>query len=435
MKVKLSIPSVQEIELDVPSTATIDLVKKRACRQFGIEPDLTSILHNGRLVDGKRRVVSLGLKQKPLTVDYLWARHLMLWGPEGQKRLRESTALVAGAGAIGNEVTKNLAMLGIKRLLIVDNDIVELSNTSRMIFFDRKSQGLNKAEMLARGIISKFPHVEAIAWTGALEDLPLEHFLSADVIVCGLDNVLSRIYLAQISRRYSIPMVDGGIIGYRGRVQTYVPPNMPCPLCTYPSAEYGRIAGLRNPCDGPIEETKVPSLPTTISLISSIQCQEATKIVVGYQNYLKNGIWPKETGEPLKGILMVDLQYNRYSLMEIKQNKTCIVCGDNGLAQKPVQVLTIPIQELHDSTSQLHRVVAQEMRLTEQQIMLFSQIRNRTIKIEKKRSLRRLQIRSGSIITVVTQDGAEYAEAIVRLSRSHISHTMSREEAGKPMGA
>ena len=418
MKVKLSMPSVQDIELDVPSTATVDFVKKRACQKLGIEPDLTSILHDGRLVDGKRRVGSFGLKQKPLTVDYLWARHLILWGSEGQKRLREATVLVAGAGAIGNEVVKNLAMLGIKRLLIIDNDIVELSNTSRMIFFDRKSQGLNKAEMLARGIISKFPYVEAIAWTGALEDLPLEHFLSSDVIVCGLDNVLSRIYLAQVSRRYSIPMVDGGIIGYRGRVQVYVPPNMPCPLCTYPSAEYGRIAGLRNPCDGPAEETKVPSLPTTISLVSSIQCQEATKLIIGYQSYLKNGTWPKETGEPLKGILMVDLQYNRYSLMEIKRNKSCVVCGDNGLAQKSVPILTIPIRELRDSTSQLHQVVAREMRRTEQQIMLFSQRHNKTNKIEKKRSLRRLHIGVGNIITVVAQDGSEYAEAIVRLSRS-----------------
>ena len=418
MKVKLSIPSVSDIELNVPSTATIGFVKRKACQKLGIEPDLTSILHDGTRIDNSRRIGTLKLKQKPLTIDYLWARHLILWGPDGQKRLREATVLVAGAGAIGNEVAKNLAMLGVKRLLIVDNDVVELSNISRMIFFDRKSQGLNKAQVLARGIISKFPYVEAIVWTGALEDLPLEHLLSADVIVCGLDNVVSRIYLSQISRRYSIPIIDGGIVGYRGRVQVYVPPNMPCPLCTYPSGEYGRIAGLRNPCDGPAEETKVPSLPTTISLVSSIQCHEAMKLIVGHQSYLKNGVWPKETGEPLKGILMIDLQYNRYSLMEVKRNKNCIVCGDNGLVQKPVPILTIPMKNLHDSTSQLHQIVAHEMKLTEQQIMLFSRRRNKTARIEKKQSLRRLHIGAGNIITVVAQDGADYTEAIVRLSIS-----------------
>ena len=411
-------PSVRDIELNVPSTATIDLVKKKACEKLGIEPDLTSILHDRTRINGNRRIGSLNLKQKPLTVDYLWARHLILWGPEGQKRLREATVLLAGAGAIGNEVAKNLAMLGVKSLLIIDNDFVELSNTSRMIFFDRKTQGANKAEVLARGVTSKFPYVEAIAWTGALEDLPLEHFLNANVIVCGLDNVLSRIYLSQISRKYSIPMIDGGVVGYRGRVQVHVPPDMPCPLCTYPSAEYGRIAGLRNPCDGPAEETKVPSLPTTISLVSSIQSQEAAKVIVGYQGYLKNGTWPKETGDPLRGILMVDLQYNRYSLMEVKRNKNCIVCGDTGLAQKPVPILTISMTDLHDSTSKLYQTVAQKMKVTEEQIMLFSQRRNKATRIEKRQSLRRLRIRAGNILTVVAQDGPDYTEAIVTFSRS-----------------
>jgi molybdopterin/thiamine biosynthesis adenylyltransferase len=411
-------PSVRDIELNVPSTATINFVKRKACQKLRIEPDLTSILHDGTRIDGNRRIGSLSLKQKPLTVDYLWARHLILWGAEGQKRLREATVLLAGAGAIGNEVAKNLAMLGVKSLLIIDNDSVELSNTSRMIFFDRRSQGANKAEMLARGITSKFPYVEAIAWTGALEDLPLEHFLDADVIVCGLDNVLSRIYLSQISRKYSIPMIDGGIVGYRGRVQVYVPPDMACPLCTYPSAEYGRIAGLRNPCDGPAEDIKVPSLPTTISLVSSIQSQEATKVIIGYQDYLKNGTWPKETGEPLRGILMVDLQYNRYSLVEVKRNKTCVVCGDDGLAQKPVPILTISMTDLRDSTSRLYQTVAREMKLAEEEVMLFSQRRNKATKVEKRQSLRRLRIGAGNIVTVVAQAGPDYTEAIVRFAKS-----------------
>lgn len=418
MKVKLSMPSVRDIEVNVPPAATINLVKQKACEQLGIEPDLTSILHDGARIEGNRRVSKLRLQQKPLIVDYLWARHLILWGQEGQKRLGEATVLLAGAGAIGNEVAKNLAMLGVKRLIIVDNDVVELSNTSRMIFFERKNQGFNKAETLARNTTSKFPYVEALAWTGALESLPLEHLLNVDVIICGLDNVLSRIYLAQISKKYSVPMVDGGIVGYQGRVQVYAPPDMPCPLCAFPSANYGRIAGLRNPCDGPAEETKVPSLPTTISLVSSIQCQEAAKLIMGYKAYLNNGVWPKETGEPLRGVLMVDLRYNRYSVTDVKRNKNCIVCGDSGVAQAPVPILRISVAQLHDSTSHLYKAVAEKMKLTDQQIMLFSQKHNKTAKVEKGGSLRALGLGTKSILTVVAKDGSEYREAAVRLSRT-----------------
>lgn len=415
MKVKLSIPSVREIQLDVPSTANIKLVKKRLYDRLAIEPELTSILYDGKRIDDDCRLSRLDVR-KPLIVDYIWARQLILWGQEGQKRLREATALVAGAGAIGNEVAKNLAMLGIKRLLIVDNDVVELSNTNRMIFFERKNQGSNKAEVLARNITSKFPHVEALAWTGALESLPLEHLLNVDVIVCGLDNVVSRIYLAQMSRRYSIPMVDGGIVGYQGRVQVYAPPDMPCPLCTFPSVDYGRIAGLRNPCDGPVEETKVPSLPTTISLVSSIQGQEAAKLIMGYRYYSKSGAWPKETGEPLKDVLMVDLRYNRYSLLKMNRNKNCLVCGGQGVARETVPILTIPIPRLRDSTSRLYQTVAKEMKVTNRNVAIFRQKGNKTLKVEKGRSFRRLGLRTRSILTVVAQKGSDYTEAVVKLS-------------------
>lgn len=411
-------PSVRELELNVSANATIDAVKRKACKELGIEPELTSVLHNGARVLGKRKVGSLRLGQRPLVVDYLWARHMILWGQEGQKRLGDSCVLIAGAGAIGNEVAKNLAMLGVRRLLIVDNDVVELSNTSRMIFFDPKNQGSNKAETLARNTISKFPYVEALAWKGSLETLPLEHLLSVDVIICGLDNVVSRIYLSQVSRRYSIPMIDGGIIGYHGRVQVYTPPEAPCPLCAFPSSDYARIAGLRNPCDGPVEEVKVPSLPTTISLVSSIQCQEAVKLIIGYKSYLERGVWPEKTGEPLKGILMVDLRYNRYSVMEVRRNKNCIVCGKDGVVQKPARILTIPLPSLKDSTSRLYEEVADRVKLTGQEVMLFFQRKKNTIKVEKRRSLRKLGLRQGIMLTAVMRDGTDYNEAIIKLSRA-----------------
>ena len=85
MKVKLSMPSVRDIELDVPLTATIDYVRKKTCKKLGIESDLTSILCDGTRIDGKRSIGSLHLKKKLLIVDYLWARHLILWGSEDRK--------------------------------------------------------------------------------------------------------------------------------------------------------------------------------------------------------------------------------------------------------------------------------------------------------------------------------------------------------------
>jgi len=153
-------------------------------------------------------------------------------------------------------------------------------------------------------------------------------------------------------------------------------------------------------------------------MVSAIQCQEAAKLIIGYQEYLSKSAWPKETGEPLKGILLFDLRYNRYSVMEVRRNKNCIVCGDSGLAQKPVPILSFPLARLRDSTSRLHEAVAKRVKLSDRQVMLFFKKNNKTIKIERGHSLRRLSLGPRRILTAVMQDGSEYREAIVRLSET-----------------
>ena len=89
-------------------------------------------------------------------------------------------------------------MLGLGRLFIVDRDVVELSNVSRMIFFEASDLGKNKAEVLAENVHKKYPFVETSAYRGDLESMPLKLFLDSQVIVSGLDNLVSRIYLSQI---------------------------------------------------------------------------------------------------------------------------------------------------------------------------------------------------------------------------------------------
>ena len=138
MRIKAGIPSFKEIDIDVPKNTRLIDLKKKLCKKIGIEPDLTKLLLEGNVLDEEKRVGNSLKEFSKLEIDYLWSRQLIMWGIEGQKRIRNSTVFIAGAGAIGNEVTKNLAMLGIKRLIIVDNDKVELSNINRMIFFERE---------------------------------------------------------------------------------------------------------------------------------------------------------------------------------------------------------------------------------------------------------------------------------------------------------
>jgi molybdopterin/thiamine biosynthesis adenylyltransferase len=262
---------------------------------------------------------------------------LLLWGLDGQRRIRDSSVLLAGAGAIGNEVAKNLAMLGVGRIIIVDRDTVEMSNVSRMVFFEKSDLGKNKAEVLARKIHRKYPFVQTIAFRGALERLPLKFYLDSNVIVCGLDNVVSRIFLTQICRKYSVPLVDGGITGMNGRIHVYLPPNDACPVCMFPPNQYSKIVGLRNPCDAPLEQEAVPSFSTTISLVSSILAQETIKLIIGMEEYRSNARWPESSGQPLRSVLFLDLRNNRYTPMDLKRGEKCLVCGKEGTTREPAQ--------------------------------------------------------------------------------------------------
>ena len=357
MRIKASIQSFRELEIDISRKSSIHDLKKKLCKKIGIEPELTKLLIDGKILEEGKKVSDSLSDSDKIEVDYIWSRQLTLWGVEGQKHIRNSTTFIAGAGALGNEAAKNLSMLGIKRLIIVDNDKVELSNINRMIFFDREDVGRPKARVLAEKINKKFPYVEVWASDGSLENVPINYYLKSDLIMSCLDNIMTRIFLTDISRKYNIPIVDGGISGYHARVQTYVPPNGPCLICLFSIDRYGQIIGLRNPCDAPLEEIKIPSFPTTISLTSSIQTQEALKILLGHDHFKKNKEWPEKFGKPLEGIWLADLSYNKYSIMDIKKNNDCFICGKNGIGKDPVSFGEFRLKGLKDSTTALIRQI------------------------------------------------------------------------------
>jgi molybdopterin/thiamine biosynthesis adenylyltransferase len=346
IRLKASLPSYKQIEVELPPNKTVRDLKTLICSKLEIEKELTNLLLRGKPLTDRTKLSRLKPADDPVIVDYLWARHLLLWGAEGQRRIRSASVMLAGAGAIGNEVAKNLAMLGVGRLLIVDRDNVELSNVSRMIFFEPADLGKNKAEVLARNIHRKYPFVETIAYRGDLERMPLKLYLDSDVLVCGLDNVISRIHLAQTCRKYTIPMVDGGITGLSGRVHVYIPPDDPCPICMFPPNQYSKMVGLRNPCDAPIEQQVVPSFATTISLVSSILAQETIKLILGLKQYAENTKWAESSGQPLRSVLFMDLKNNRFTPMDLKRGEKCCVCGKEGTAKYIVPRKELSIDDL-----------------------------------------------------------------------------------------
>jgi len=413
MRVQATIPGYKQIEVDLSPNRSIGDLKKAACKRLGVEPNLTRVLLNGQQLREALPISKLRSAKGPVTLDYLWARQLLTWGSDGQKKLRASNVLIAGAGAIGNEAAKNLALLGVGRILIVDFDHVEMSNFSRMIFFQPRDSGKNKAEALAKNIHTKFPYVEAMAYRGKLESMPLKLYLDSKVAVCGLDNVVSRIFLTQICRRYRIPLIDAGIIGLTGRVQSYVPPDDTCPICLFPPNQYAGIVGLRNPCEAPPDQQAVPSFSTSISLVSSILAQETIKIILGLEEYEATKRWPQKTGEPLRSTLFLDLKNNRYTSMKIDRNPRCIVCGKDGTARETATRHEIPFKAMNAKNPA--EIIRKSAKVPEATFATYLENSHGTTNIEDLTDIRK-RVRHGDYLRILGEaKNGEMHESILRL--------------------
>ncbi len=416
MKVTAEIPQYKEVEVKASKNMKVRNLKREICKKLGINEQLTSLLLQGRPLRENSTIKEIGLQSRKLTVDYMWARQLLLWGSNGQTAIENAQVFLAGAGAIGNEVAKNLAMLGVQRLVIVDYDLVETSNLSRTVFYEKSDVGKAKAEVLSRKLKRNYPYVHPTFHRCRVEGVPAQVYLNSDVIVSGLDNVPSRMHLASISRRYQIPMVDAGAIGYEARVQAYVPPEDPCPICPLPPGNYGQMAGLRNPCTAPLEEMRIPSLPTSMSLVSSIQTQEVVKIILGYKTFLKEKRWPSEIGEPLKGALLVDLRFNRYSRVELNRNPRCMVCGKDGVAKNIVSRYEVSLSKTGNSTSRLQKRVSELLDAKPTEMLMFKEDKKKLVPVEVGKELTEYDLEKGKFVHIVMKTADDkYSEAVVKL--------------------
>jgi len=313
--IRAVMPSV--ISFQVEYEGENDL-KTKICKRLGIEPEFTNLI----FVEQDEDLASIEIEEskshdghedddkptKMVIIDYLWARQMIAL-KDSQKNLREANALVVGAGALGNEIVKNLVRLGFGEIKIVDYDVVEFSNVSRGSF-EKEDIGRNKAEVLAEKTEKRSPYAKIISIPARVEECDAD-LLRSHVIISALDNMLARIWLASFCVKHAIPLVDGGIREFQGRVQTYLP-DTPCLACSIPLENYAEIVELKNPCED-YEYGAVASFSTVASIVAGVQANEAMKIIAGLPT--------------LKGVLLMDFLKNNYFVMPLERNKICFVCG------------------------------------------------------------------------------------------------------------
>ena len=176
-----------------------------------------------------------------------------------QSLLAKARVVVAGAGALGNEVIKNLALLGVGQVVIVDLDRVELSNLSRSVLFRESDEGEAKAECAARMARQIYPDMKVRPIVGnLLADLGLGFFRWADVVVGALDNREARVFVNSACAKVGTPWIDGGIEVLNGIVRGFHPPATACYECTMSRVDWD-LLNKRRSCMAAARSSATPN--------------------------------------------------------------------------------------------------------------------------------------------------------------------------------
>jgi molybdopterin/thiamine biosynthesis adenylyltransferase len=202
-----------------------------------------------------------------------------------QEKIATCRVVVVGAGALGNEILKNLALLGFQRVVVVDLDRIEESNLSRAVLYRKSDIGSYKAPAAARAYRNLAPGSQVIALVAnVMSDCGLGLFDWSDVVIAGLDNREARLWLNRCAWKVGKPWIDGAIEGINGVARVFLPGRAPCYECTLGEIDWA-ILERRMSCNllahDPAPQGKTPTTPTISSIIGGVQAQEALKLIHG----------------------------------------------------------------------------------------------------------------------------------------------------------
>jgi molybdopterin/thiamine biosynthesis adenylyltransferase len=249
------------------------------------------------------------------------ARHRMIdWFD--QDRLAAARVLVVGAGAIGNEVCKSLALLGVGRIEVWDRDRVERHNLTRSVLFRDEDVGRPKADVVAERAATLDPSVRVEPRVAdAMAALRLSALDDVDVVFGCVDNFEARLRVNELCLAAGVDLVDGAIDARHASVEHFpfsAGRRLGCYECGLPPSAYRRIAE-RYSCGGlrraGLAERKVPTTIVTSSLAGALMVSWGLRMGV------------PAGAPPAARRALVDAVDGRSRVAAIVRNDACPCCG------------------------------------------------------------------------------------------------------------
>ena len=247
-----------------------------------------------------------------------YARQIILKeiGGAGQLRLRDATVTVIGAGGIGSPVVQYIAAAGVGQLVVIDDDVIELSNLQRQTLFATAERGLPKATQAGDAARRLNPLVRVQPVLTRLDVVNAEPLLAgADVVVDGCDNFATRLAVADAALALRIPLVSAAVGQLEGQLAVYRgwEADRPCYRCFVgdaPDRDEASCAeaGVLGPVTG---------------MLGSMAALEAIRAIVpfGY--------------DPAGRLLLIDTLAWRFRTLNLPKDPGCPACAAPPSSSRP----------------------------------------------------------------------------------------------------
>ena len=214
-----------------------------------------------------------------------YARQELIEGWD-QESINTAHVLVVGAGTTGNEVIKNLALLGFGKLTIIDLDEVEEVNLSRSVLFRSHDRGQPKAAIAAAMAHELNPQLTAHARAlNVVCDFGNREYEKFDCVILTVDNLEARMWVNRYCWMTGIPLINTGVGGLSGNVSVFFPPESACLECLWSDTQYDNVNERYSCLKVGIDslEPKIPMVISSAAIIGGIAAQEAVRILLPIQ--------------------------------------------------------------------------------------------------------------------------------------------------------
>ena len=238
-----------------------------------------------------------------------YSRHILLdeIGIDGQEKLAQATVAVVGCGGLGCAVLPYLASSGVGKLILVDDDTIELSNLQRQVLYTDNDIDCQKAEITAQYLRHRNSDCAIETINERVGQKALCKIAQAvDIIVDCTDNFPTRHAINAAAFSAKKPLISGAVSGFTGQIATldFRQPETACYACIFPDtpqqgencATFGVFAPL-------------------VGTIGTLQAAEVLKTLLGLPN--------------LQGKMQIfNAKTNSWQTMTITRNTACSVCGN-----------------------------------------------------------------------------------------------------------